>query len=104
MTTLVRTATIADATRLAQLGASTFRETFEDENTPVDMASYLSEAFTPNGRRPRSATPPVSCCSRSVQTRQERRTLVGYAHLVLRTPAPPAINSLATQWNSSASM
>ena len=48
MTTLVRPATIADAPRLSQLGAHTFRETFEGENTPDDMASYLAEAFTPD--------------------------------------------------------
>ena len=48
MTTLVRPATIADAPRLSQLGANTFRETFEGENTLDDMASYLAEAFTPD--------------------------------------------------------
>ena len=46
MTTLVRPATIADGPRLSQLGANTFRETFEGENTPDDMARYLTEAFT----------------------------------------------------------
>jgi GNAT superfamily N-acetyltransferase len=48
MTTLVRPATIADAARLSRLGATMFRETFEGENTPDDMARYLAEAFTPD--------------------------------------------------------
>ena len=38
MDTVVRPATIADAARLNQFGATTFREAFEGENTPEDMA------------------------------------------------------------------
>ena len=47
MTTLVRPATIADAERLSEFGAATFRETFERDNSPEDMARYLAAAFTP---------------------------------------------------------
>ena len=94
MTTLVRTATIADATRLAQLGASTFRETFEGENTPVDMASYLAEAFTPDRQAAEisDSSGVVLLAERPDAPGAEK--LVGYAHLV-SAPAPPAINSLA---------
>lgn len=41
----VRTATIADAEALAELGVRTFRETFAKDNTPEDMARYLAEHF-----------------------------------------------------------
>jgi ribosomal protein S18 acetylase RimI-like enzyme len=41
----VRRATAADAARLASLAAATFRETFAADNTPEDMASYMSGAF-----------------------------------------------------------
>ena len=94
MTTLVRTATIADATRLSQLGTSTFRETFEGENTPDDMARYLAEAFTPE-RQAAEITD-----SSSVVLLAERpdafgaEKLVGYAHLI-SGPAPPEVKGLA---------
>src|SRR4051812_2282305 len=57
MTTLVRPATVADAPRLSQLGATTFRETFERENTPEDMARYVSEAFTPERQAAETSDP-----------------------------------------------
>lgn len=41
----VRTATVADAALLADLGARTFRDTFAAENTEADMAAYLAAAF-----------------------------------------------------------
>ena len=41
----VRPATAADAALLAEFGARTFRDTFESENTPENMASYLAKAF-----------------------------------------------------------
>lgn len=37
MTTLIRRATIEDAARLSQLGARTFRDTFEADNTSEHM-------------------------------------------------------------------
>ncbi len=94
MTTLVRTATIADATRLAQLGASTFRETFEGENTSDDMASYLAEAFTPDRQAAEisDSSGVVLLAERPDAPGAEK--LVGYAHLV-SAPAPPAIKGLA---------
>jgi hypothetical protein len=45
MTTLVRPATLADAPRLSQLGANTFRETFEGENTPDDTGGSHATAL-----------------------------------------------------------
>ena len=41
----IRTASIADAEALAELGVRTFRETFAKDNTPQDMALYLAEHF-----------------------------------------------------------
>ena len=42
-----RVATLDDARLLSELGAATFRETFVNENTPEDMAVYLSQNFVP---------------------------------------------------------
>jgi ribosomal protein S18 acetylase RimI-like enzyme len=41
----IRTATAADAHLLAELGARTFRDTFEWANTEADMTAYLAGAF-----------------------------------------------------------
>lgn len=41
----IRYATPADAQLLASLGAKTFSDTFAKDNTPEDMANYLSAAF-----------------------------------------------------------
>ena len=43
--TILRTATTADAALLARLGATTFSDTFAAHNTPEDMALYLAETF-----------------------------------------------------------
>src|SRR3954447_22841652 len=42
----IRPATVSDAGAVSQLAASTFLETFGGENTAVDMARYIAEAFT----------------------------------------------------------
>jgi ribosomal protein S18 acetylase RimI-like enzyme len=94
MTIHVRSATVADAPRLSQLGATTFRETFEGENTPEDMARYLAEAFTPDQQAAEITDPAgiVLLAERrgtSGDTEGEPE-LVGYAHLALG-PAPAAV-------------
>ncbi|HYN85524.1 MAG TPA: GNAT family N-acetyltransferase [Pyrinomonadaceae bacterium] len=43
----IRRGDAGDAASLAELGARTFYETFAADNTPEDMAAYLSSAFTP---------------------------------------------------------
>ena len=43
----IRRATSADIPALADLGARTFRETFETQNTPEDIASYIESSFSP---------------------------------------------------------
>ena len=42
---VVRTATPADAQRLAELGAQAFAHTFGPDNTPENMDAYLKQAF-----------------------------------------------------------
>src|SRR5690349_6606005 len=44
----IRRATIDDAGLLADLGARTFYETFAVDNTPEDMAAYLTSSFSPS--------------------------------------------------------
>ena len=94
MTTLVRPATIADAPRLSQLGANTFRETFEGQNTPDDMASYLAEAFTADRQAAEIGDTSGVVLLAERPDAPEAEKLVGYAHMV-SGPAPPAVQGLA---------
>ena len=41
----VRRAAVDDASTLAELGASTFTETFAEANTPEDFATYMAASF-----------------------------------------------------------
>ena len=41
----IRRARVEDANLLAELGAQTFAETFTEDNTPEDMAAYLTASF-----------------------------------------------------------
>ena len=43
----IRRADPEDAGLLAELGASTFSETFSADNSPEDMAAYLASSFSP---------------------------------------------------------
>lgn len=101
MAITIRTAQVRDASALSRLGATTFRDTFEDSNTPDDMARYLAEAFTPEQQAAEIAD------SSSVLFLAEHRSddglaeLIGYAHLVsgeapevVRGPAPMELKRL----------
>lgn len=94
MTLHVRPATVADATRLSQLGATTFRETFEGENTPEDIARYLAAAFTPERQAAEIADPAGTVLLAEHQGPSGDADLVGYAHLVAG-PAPAAVQGPA---------
>lgn len=103
MTIHVRPATLADAPRLSQLAARTFRETFADENTPEDIARYLAEAFTAERQAAELSDPAgtVLLAERrdapgdTADTERMGDTeLVGYAHLVAG-PAPAAVQGPA---------
>ncbi len=43
----VRVAVAGDLVALSNLAKSTFRDTFESQNTPEDMESYLARSFSP---------------------------------------------------------
>lgn len=47
----IRSATVADATRLATFGARLFMETFGAFNTPEDMEDYLSSNYSPEKQK-----------------------------------------------------
>jgi diamine N-acetyltransferase len=94
MTTFVRPATSADAARLSQLGATTFRETFEGENTPEDMARYLAEAFTPDRQAAEITDPAGTVLLAERRGQSGDAELVGYVHLV-SGPAPAAVQGPA---------
>jgi hypothetical protein len=51
--------------RTEPTGATTFRAAFEGENTPEDMARYLSEAFTPAQQAAEIISPANVVCSPS---------------------------------------
>jgi ribosomal protein S18 acetylase RimI-like enzyme len=90
MTIQIRPASIADAAALSQLGAMTFRETFEGENTPEDMARYLAEAFSPGQQAAEIADPASTVLVAERHAGSDEAELIGYAHLV-SGPTPEAI-------------
>ena len=55
-----RRALPADAALLAELGASTFSETFAADNTPENLARYLAESFGEEIQRAELEDPDVS--------------------------------------------
>jgi len=84
MTTSIRPATIDDATRLSLFAAAAFRDAFERDNTPEDMARYVAEAFTPERQAAEIADRDgVVLLAESVAASGEGAPeLLGYAHLV----------------------
>ena len=94
METIVRPAAIADAASVSQLGAVTFRETFEGENTPEDMARYLANAFTPNQQAAEIADPAGAVLLAERRHTSDDAELVGYVHLA-PGPAPAAVGGPA---------
>lgn len=85
----VRRATLADAATLSRVAASTFRETFEAENTAEDMARYVAESFTPE-RQAAEVSDPAGVVLVAEVVAAGRWELVGYAHLVAG-PVPDAV-------------
>ena len=90
MTIQIRLAAIADAAALSELGAATFRETFEAENTPDDMARYLAAAFSPGQQAAEIADPAGTVLVAEHRPESGAAELIGYAHLV-SGPAPEPI-------------
>lgn len=79
----VRTATPEDAALLADLGATTFRETFAECNTAEDMEAYLTENFRADGMAQELASPGVTFLIAELSGQA-----VGYAKLRTGEPDP----------------
>src|SRR3982751_1380163 len=79
---VTRVAHLDDAALLAELGASTFAETFEAENTPEDFAAYMKAAFGENIQRAELADPDTT-----VFFAEREGDTVGY--VMLRERKPP---------------
>lgn len=72
----VAKASLATATRLAELGRQTFAETFAAHNTPANMAAYLDQAYGPELQLAQLQDPAVTFLVIEMQGRA-----VGYAQL-----------------------
>jgi len=72
----IRRAGAGDNVLLAEIGAETFHDTFAADNTPEDMATYLSESFGPERQALELADP----ASMFLIAESGNRTL-GYARL-----------------------
>jgi ribosomal protein S18 acetylase RimI-like enzyme len=94
MTINIRPATIADAARLSELGATTFREAFESDNTPEDMARYLAAAFSAERQAAEIADSDGIVLVAERGGAEGDAELVGYAHLVAG-PHPAAVQGPA---------
>jgi len=90
MNVRIRPAAPVDAPALSRLGASTFRETFEGENTPEDMARYLAEHFTPERQAGEITDPAGTVLLAEHVGESAEPELVGYVHMI-EGPAPEAI-------------
>jgi diamine N-acetyltransferase len=82
MTIKIRSASADDASVLSVFGATTFRETFEQENTSADMEQYLAEAFTPDQQASEIADSAGAVLLAEHISDSGDAELVGYAHLV----------------------
>jgi diamine N-acetyltransferase len=80
---VTRAARLDDAALLAELGASTFAETFESSNTPEDFAMYMAAAFGEAIQRAELADPDTT-----VFFAERGDDTVGY--VMLRERKPPA--------------
>ena len=79
----IRRATERDADLLAELGATTFYESFAAQNTPENMTAYLAATFVPEQQRAELADP-----RNTFLIAENDGVAIGYAHL--RTGKPPA--------------
>lgn len=88
--TLIRRATIQDAAGLSEFAATTFRDTFEAENSPEDLEAYVAEAFTPERQASEISDPASIVLLAEHDSGAGPSNLIGYAHLVAGA-APPSI-------------
>src|SRR5512138_3915859 len=80
---VTRSARPEDAALLAEIGASTFIETFESANTPEDFAAYMAAAFGEAIQREELEDPDTT-----VFFAEREGDVVGY--VMLRERQPPA--------------
>ena len=78
----IRPATVSDAGAVSQLAASTFLETFGEENTANDMARYLAESFTTEQQAAEIVDPGGAVLVAEHVGDSGDAELLGYAHLV----------------------
>lgn len=90
----VRPATIADAPALSRLAAETFRDTFERDNTPENMARFLAETYSPERQAAEIADPAGVVLLAVTAGASGGEELVGYAHVIARH-VPPAVDGPA---------
>ena len=90
VTTKIRPAAAHDAPALSRLGEATFRETFEADNAPEDMARYLAEAFNPERQAAEIDDPAGAVLLAEHFTNSDDAAMIGYAHVV-RGPAPDCV-------------
>lgn len=83
--TAIRRAEPGDATTLATFAARTFRETFEPDNTPENMALYLEANYGPAIQEAELQDPGVLTL-----LAEDGRRLAGYAQL-REGPAPDCV-------------
>jgi RimJ/RimL family protein N-acetyltransferase len=81
----IRRGTPADAARLAELAARTFRDTFADGTSPEDMAAHLAQAYGPEQQGRELADPNIVTLLVEADG-----TLVAYAQ-VRRGPVPACV-------------
>ena len=82
---MTRYATVADAAALSGFATRAFRDTYESENTPSDMAMYVAESFGESRQRDE-----IEDARLVVLLAERGGDIVGYA--VLREgPAPHAV-------------
>ncbi len=72
-----------DASLLAELGARTFTETFAADNSPQDLAAYISKAFNPVRQLSELNDPASTFLIAEIDD-----TPVGYAQIYAGTPEP----------------
>ena len=87
---MIRRAGADDAARLSAFAAATFRDTFGADNTPEDMARYLTETYSPEIQAAEIAEPAAIVLLAEQPGLTGAAELVGYAHLI-RGAAPDAV-------------
>ena len=87
--TTIRQAVPGDAAALAELGARTFRDAFESDNTPEDMALYLASSYGPDQQSAELRNAGIVTL-----LAEEEGQLAGYSQL-REAPAPDCVRGPA---------